>query len=258
MNNRLVYALLLALSVSAASRCIAGDYFLRAQDESPNLYLTGGADFAKLVGDDGTESTSLGIPLDAQVIWPNDFTISLRSTLIHDDRSTARSLDLEGTVLSFGQGFRPRSAETPKGIAKGLDFVSLEWGYQFEGARSTGLSGDALFTRARFQGGWTRAGFDVNAIATVPAGSQDSPAALTFSGGYRGQFGRWHIGADYVTQRRGGDENADRRWADVIVMRRAVQTSVYVTASKRLTGGSNDWYAGIGFEYRREVPRLSF
>lgn len=256
MDSRRAWTMFLALSTLATTRCIAEDYFLRAREPAPNLYLFGGMDFSQ--SHDGTRKTA-GIPLELRIVDQNDWEFSVQGSVIHEDHQDWDTYESGDTVVSFGKGFRPRQPKDQNDLTmfeqkfEDCDLVSFDLGYVFDGSRTAPPRGDEAFGRVRAQGGWTRAGFDVSLMASTPTRHQGTAEpAITLSTGYRGQFGRYHLGVDFITQRRDSSVDHNRQWADVVLMRRASRTSYYGIASKRLSSHSDELYVGFGAEVRFE------
>jgi hypothetical protein len=251
MDNRLRYGTFLAFTALASAQCGAEDYFLRARPPVDSLYTYAGVDFHE--SDDGT-TTTLGIPLEARYVTTTDWQFALQGAVVHDDQDNTKSLDTGDTVVTIGRGRR--------GLWRS-DFAIAEIGYIFDGARPGFESGDEYFVRGRIQGGWTRLGLDASIMLSSPTRSRDSarPAA-TVALGYRGQFGRYHLGADLITRLREGNDtddtdDTDPSWASLVVMKRnAAGGACYGIVRKRLSSDSDDWYVGIGYEVRFEIDAL--
>src|SRR6185295_18830110 len=131
----------------------------------------------------GRSYDGLVVPFELRTIAPGNFEVILDTSLFAQEARLDHS-DIGDTTLRIAQSFRP---------SKVADYVSFEAGKTVSRA-SGALRGPFDWNvTARAQGGATQFGYNVSvSFLDLYEDSGIGKDAMSYSTGYRGQFGRLH------------------------------------------------------------------
>lgn len=181
-----------------------------------------------------------GLPFEASLLFPNDWELTLDSSRLAVSGDGASEFQSGDTTLRAARFIRPE---------RGADFISIEYAEVLSKA-AVGLTGGVdRWLEVRGQGGYTQLGWDLSfTLLDLDENQGLGKGGYSVSAGYRAQFGRWHVGADYIRTELNAD---DLDAIDFVVMRRTHHgDAFYGLIQKGLSTMNDAWYFSAGYEFR--------
>lgn len=229
--------LALATGARAAGNSPPERFVISSDDPGANLYTYVGGSWWE--GENGRDV--FGIPFEARLIIPGDWELALETSQLAESGDGAGEFQSGDTILRAAKLFRPETC---------LDFVNIEYAEVLSKADAGLTYGVNRWLEIRGQGGYTRLGLNASASyldLDESLGFGDHGYAI--SAGYRGQFGRWHLGIDYVRTELESPFHIDT--IDLAVMRRTYRgNSFYGLIQKGVSDFNEAWYFNAGYEFK--------